>query len=162
MRMCSWKKEGTRGAVWALGLLAMVSCRDADDSTGEGSRPPEVQKEQLQKDEVATSEEFAYEDGTHPWDDNLTRAIQVEVGKRATEFTGEDIQALTSLDCSDWNIASLDGIEKLRNLEELTASSNAISDLSPLAHLKYLRVLRLDENRILDVSEVDPENRARG
>ena len=60
-----------------------------------------------------------------------------------------DMDTLETLDISNNSISTLDKIDKLKNLRELTASNNSISTLSSdLKLLNQLENLRLDGNPV--------------
>ena len=56
-----------------------------------------------------------------PWEKGIDSAIQGIIGKKTAELTQSDLAAVTKLDVSGKGIQSLVGLEKLENLEELTA-----------------------------------------
>lgn len=62
--------------------------------------------------------------------------------------------SLTELSVMNNEIATLDGIAKLPNLEILILSRNVVVDIAPLQNLTKLRFLWLDQNRIKNLSPV--------
>ena len=74
------------------------------------------------------------------------------------DYQGEDyitkntISNITSLDLSNKDISSLDGIEIFENLSDLKLSNNKIKDVTPITKLKSLFLLDLSNNDITDIS----------
>lgn len=62
------------------------------------------------------------------------------------------LEAITRLQCEDYGIEELGGIEQFTNLTELHLPGNYISNLTPLAPLKNLRVLILDLSPVEDLT----------
>ena len=60
--------------------------------------------------------------------------------------------AITRLQCEDYGIEELWGIERFTNLTELRLPGNYISDITPLASLTNLRVLDLDLSPVEDLT----------
>jgi serine/threonine protein kinase len=86
-------------------------------------------------------------------DSNLEKSVHEALGIPAeTEILAADLQTLTTLDVSQRQIASLEGLQYAVNLSQLTADGNAISDLTPLSYLGHLRALYLSDNEISDLS----------
>ena len=86
-------------------------------------------------------------------DQNLRSAILKTLKKKADEtLTEEDLRKVFILDADELEIQSLAGLEKCRNLAQLTASGNQISDLSPLSGLEWLSSLDLRGNQVRDLS----------
>ncbi|MEX2367322.1 MAG: hypothetical protein WD601_12020 [Pseudohongiellaceae bacterium] len=65
-------------------------------------------------------------------------------------------ESITLLACPDAGITSIQGIEKLSNLEQLELSDNRISDLGPLANLRNLRLVSMANNDIRSISPLMP------
>lgn len=66
-------------------------------------------------------------------------------------LTTDDYRRVVSLDGNSRRIASLEGIERLSNLEWLNLGRNRIEDLGPLRGLTRLEFLDLGDNRICDL-----------
>lgn len=66
-------------------------------------------------------------------------------------LTDKDYESIVSLDASNRKIRSIEGIQKLKNLEWLNLDNNEISDISPLSSLTKLIHLDLGMNRISDI-----------
>jgi len=62
-----------------------------------------------------------------------------------------DLLGITDLDARDLEITSLEGIQALMNLQTLRLDNNRLTDISLLAELKALRSLSLKGNQIEDV-----------
>ncbi len=89
-------------------------------------------------------------------DENLLACIQAAADERGrinplNSGAIDDVRELPNLYCPRRKIASLIGIEHLRNLEFLDVSYNSISNISPLASLSNLRSLRLNDNPVIDI-----------
>ena len=62
------------------------------------------------------------------------------------------LEEVTKLQCEDYGIEELWGIERFTDLIELQLPGNYISDITPLASLKNLRVLVLDLSPVEDLT----------
>ncbi len=69
----------------------------------------------------------------------------------AAPLSESQLLALTALDARGRGIRSLEGLERCRNLRELTLWENAVTDLAPLGALTALTYLDLDHNAISDL-----------
>ena len=67
----------------------------------------------------------------------------------------ESASDLKHLDCVDWNIQSLKGLEKYTSIETLSLWENNISDISALRKLTQLTWLELGANDIADISPIE-------
>lgn len=85
-------------------------------------------------------------------DPNLERVVRGAAGKLTGPLFLSDVEALTELDGSFAGIASLEGIEALKNLETLILIDNQITDLSPLSSLTNLQALNVQSNELSDLS----------
>lgn len=92
-------------------------------------------------------------------DRRLDEAIRKELGLErdraittapitAAPFTEAAVQKLTRLNLDGLGIRSLEGIQHLKNLEQLSIRDNEIEDLSPLQGLESLYLLDAFNNRI--------------
>lgn len=71
------------------------------------------------------------------------------------EWDGYYLDAIDELDCEDWGIADLSGIEQLTEMQYLDLEDNEIVNVSPLQSLIYLKSLDLDSNYIVDISPLN-------
>ncbi len=62
---------------------------------------------------------------------------------------------IAKLDATDRGINNLEGINHLRNLEELVLRDNRITDITPISRLTRLRELDLRGNSIADISALE-------
>ena len=86
------------------------------------------------------------------FDKNLERVIFAAIGADIDTLSARDLESITQLHASDFNIESLQGIEQLINLEELDLSVNKIDDLTPLSTLTKISTLNLRENWVADLT----------
>jgi hypothetical protein len=84
-------------------------------------------------------------------DDNLKKAVMEAIGQTEGEILGNYVLDLKILSANFENIESLEGIQSLTALEELSLTGNLIKDIKPLSTLK-LKVLEIGLNSIEDVS----------
>ncbi|KAB2496945.1 leucine-rich repeat domain-containing protein [Bacillus cereus] len=86
-------------------------------------------------------------------DKRLANIIASTLDKK-TEYSvnKEELETLTSLFLSKYNVKNLSGLEYLINLHTLDLSDNQISDISPLSSLLHLSTLYLARNQISDIS----------
>jgi len=87
-------------------------------------------------------------------DPGLEAAIRDAIGKSTGDIHDTDLVGLTSLNASERNIASLEGIQRCVDLTELYLWDNRIIDISPLSDLTNLRGLYLYINGIVDISSL--------
>ena len=86
-------------------------------------------------------------------DPNLAAAVRETLGLAANEpITEQAMQRLTTLDASNRQISSLNGLEHATQLTELYLHQNQISNIKPLAELSQLTWLALEGNEISDVT----------
>jgi internalin A len=81
-------------------------------------------------------------------DDNLSNCVSDAATMNTWEFTYQVFE----LNCFDRNILTLDGIEHLTSLTDITLWRNQIVDIAALSNLTALTYLDLDENKITDIS----------
>ena len=91
-------------------------------------------------------------------DANLERAVRKALGNPASLPTKMDLHSLTRIRAWNDSIRTLQGIEHLINLRDLSLRGNQINDLAPLAGLKNLTTLSLSSNRIYDLSPLADMN----
>jgi internalin A len=85
-------------------------------------------------------------------DKNLEAAIRdVLKHEPKVELTDEKLQNVYFLDATGKDIKDLTGLEKCKNLQELTLARNKISDIKALKELTNLISLDLSENAIKDI-----------
>ncbi len=87
-------------------------------------------------------------------DANLEARVRQLIGKPSGTITGDDVAGLTILSAVGLNIASISGIECLRDLVNLNLLNNKITDLSPVAQLANLTLLNVELNLISDISPI--------
>jgi len=85
-------------------------------------------------------------------DPGLEAAVRKAICKPTGDILDTDLLELTHLDARYFNIANLDGIERLVNLRELDLYGNQIVDIAPLSGLTNLTDLILTRNQISDIS----------
>ncbi len=89
-------------------------------------------------------------------DRGLEKAVRIALGKKSGEITVQDLASITEIHSTNCNtIASLEGIEKMVNLEVAAFPCNKIIDITPLNSLSKVRVLDLNSNKQLsDISKL--------
>jgi Leucine-rich repeat (LRR) protein len=70
----------------------------------------------------------------------------------ALQQPNAEIETISVLSCSGWEIESIEGIGTLRGLQFLDISNNRISSLAPLVELPRLSSVSATDNRIRDIS----------
>ncbi|MBC7960039.1 MAG: leucine-rich repeat domain-containing protein, partial [Vallitaleaceae bacterium] len=85
-------------------------------------------------------------------DANLEAAIRQTIDQPSGDILLSDVLNITKLDASGRRIESLDGLEKLANLEVIDISYNKIIDLSPLRNLKKIKRIYGQYNEIESLS----------
>ena len=88
-------------------------------------------------------------------DINLERVIRNEINKPYGYVLNSDLEEITSLKASREAITSLEGIEHLKNLEQLYLDDNKISDISPLLNLTKLEYVVITGNDIKDYKNLE-------
>lgn len=69
----------------------------------------------------------------------------------ALQLPNAEIETITVLSCSGWEIESIEGIETLRALQFVDISNNRINSLAPLSGLPRLSSVSATDNRIRDI-----------
>ena len=87
-------------------------------------------------------------------DPNLERGILATIGKPAPPIYLCEVQDITFLDLSNYNISDITGIEHLTALKTLILNDNNISDINPIRRLTNLTYLRLARNDIRYIDAV--------
>ncbi|TVQ35758.1 MAG: hypothetical protein EA384_15660 [Spirochaetaceae bacterium] len=88
-------------------------------------------------------------------DSGLEQAVRRQLGRERGTLALADLERITRLDAEARGIVSLEGIERLANLEQLDLRGNRIADLTPLAALARLRQLDLRDNGIVDLESAN-------
>ncbi|MGJ8690108.1 MAG: leucine-rich repeat domain-containing protein [Gammaproteobacteria bacterium] len=69
----------------------------------------------------------------------------------ALQLPNAEIETISVLSCSGWEIESIEGIALLKGLQFLDLSNNRISSVAPLSSLTRLSSLSLTNNRVRDI-----------
>ena len=85
-------------------------------------------------------------------DPNLVRAVRDAIGKPLGLLPEQDVANLATLHADCRGIASLQGIEKMTGLRELTLIGNDLDRIDPLLYLPNLRLVDLRFNTRLSTS----------
>jgi len=85
-------------------------------------------------------------------DSNLEGAVREAVGKPEGAIMSTDLESLLSLEATDRNIVSLEGLQYCTQMVSLELQRNAIVDISPLASMKTLTRLWVFGNEVEDIS----------
>lgn len=95
-------------------------------------------------------------------DSVLEKAVRKKIGKKTGEILKKDVEEIISLDITrddeNSSIYSLEGIEELSNLKNLSLENNIVTDLSPLFKIKQLDYLNVSGNPISDFSFIQKIN----
>lgn len=87
-------------------------------------------------------------------DPHLEQVIRQTLGRPHGSLSSGDLLGITDLDARDRDIRNLEGIEALANLRSLRLDNNRLVDISPLARLARLETLTLRGNEISDLSSL--------
>jgi len=87
-------------------------------------------------------------------DPGLDAAIRSHLGTIEEGISLGQLNRITTLDASSYQIKDLSGIENLPRLEVLNLENNSITDLSPLSKIDSLRELNLRNNGILSLKKI--------
>lgn len=85
-------------------------------------------------------------------DANLESLVRRTINHPTGELTKADVIGITALDGQGLGINNLEGIEALVRLSSLRLDNNRLTDISPLADLGMLETLTLRGNQISDLS----------
>jgi Leucine-rich repeat (LRR) protein/nitrous oxidase accessory protein NosD len=92
-------------------------------------------------------------DGTAMFEDaNLEAAVRVATGAAEGPLACDQVAMLGALFAEGLSISSLEGMQNLTGLTDLSFDTNQITDISPLSGLMSLGYLRLERNSITDLS----------
>tara|TARA_R110001606_G_scaffold282045_2_gene430667 strand:- start:45 stop:560 length:516 start_codon:yes stop_codon:yes gene_type:complete len=69
----------------------------------------------------------------------------------ALQQPNAEIETITVLSCSGWEIENIEGIQTLRALQFVDISNNRINSLAPLSQLRRLSSISATDNRIRDI-----------
>ncbi|RLL43655.1 TraB/GumN family protein [Oceanobacillus piezotolerans] len=86
-------------------------------------------------------------------DDKLEQALQEELHKTDKELFLSDFDEITELELAGYGIVSLDGMESLDTLENISLEENEIHDFSPLLEMEMLEEVNINGNPIDDNEE---------
>ena len=89
-------------------------------------------------------------------DPNLERVVREAIDKHDGSIYLSDVIGITRLDAEGRGIISLEGIQHLKNLEDLWLVENQVSDISPLANLTHLISLSFGYGGSNQVSDISP------
>jgi Leucine-rich repeat (LRR) protein len=89
-------------------------------------------------------------------DPNLETVVRKAIGNSVGDISPSDVAELTFLDASGREISELSGIENLTQLAELKLDENRLVDISILFQLTRIRNLSLNKNQIKDISPLSP------
>ncbi|ALU77390.1 class 1 internalin InlD [Listeria monocytogenes] len=87
-------------------------------------------------------------------DENLANAIKTTLSKPSTASAVSQVEldSVRDVTAESSNIASLEGVQYLNNLDTLVLNNNKITDLNPLAGLTKLSILEASNNQLSDIS----------
>lgn len=85
-------------------------------------------------------------------DPNLELLIRQTINRPEGVLTARDVIGITAIDAREKEVASLEGIQALSSLQTLRLDNNRLTDISPLAGLGNLETLTLRGNQISDLS----------
>lgn len=69
----------------------------------------------------------------------------------AMQQPNAELESITVLSCSGWEVENLDGIQTLRALQFVDISNNRINSLAPLSQLPRLSSINATNNSIRDI-----------
>ncbi|MBN2434555.1 MAG: CotH kinase family protein [Spirochaetes bacterium] len=87
-------------------------------------------------------------------DPGLDAAVRAHLGTIEEGISLGQLNRITSLDASSYQIKDLSGIENLQRLEVLNLENNSVTDITPLAKIESLRELNLRNNGILSLKDI--------
>ncbi|HAO6859069.1 TPA: class 1 internalin InlD, partial [Listeria monocytogenes] len=87
-------------------------------------------------------------------DENLANAIKTTLSKPSTASAVSQVEldSVRDVTAESSNIASLEGVQYLNNLDTLVLNNNKITDLNPLAGLTKLNILEASNNQLSDIN----------
>ena len=84
-------------------------------------------------------------------DKALEACIRAAMSKPSGDLMPKDLRTLTNLECQRKEIASLDGLEHLTSLKDLSLWENKALSLEPIKGLTGLTSLQLGNNKIVSL-----------
>ncbi|MBE6051835.1 MAG: hypothetical protein E7214_14605 [Clostridium sp.] len=92
-------------------------------------------------------------------DKNLKKALKKCIHKMQDyDLTKDRLETIEYLSINNMKITNLEGLQYCKNLIELDASINRITDIKPLLGLKKLKRLDLYDNKIIDIRALENLN----
>ncbi|MGL5384181.1 MAG: leucine-rich repeat domain-containing protein, partial [Culicoidibacterales bacterium] len=88
-------------------------------------------------------------------DKNLESIIEERLKKQNLPFDQNSLEQLQTLNISNANISTLDGIESCKNLRFLAASQNQITSLAPIKDLTTLEVISIWTNQLTSLAVLE-------
>jgi Leucine-rich repeat (LRR) protein len=85
-------------------------------------------------------------------DMSLRACISNALQKDESKINTSDLESIVDLACANANIASISGLEQLKNIQYLNIAGNDVSDITPLIGLKNLSWVSLYNNRVSQIS----------
>ena len=85
----------------------------------------------------------------------IEEAIRKAARKPTGELTKADLEKVTELDLRHKGLTSVEGLEKLRQLEKLILSGNQLTDVKGLEKLTQLKSLYLLSNQLTEVKGLE-------
>ena len=90
----------------------------------------------------------------------IEAAIRKAAGKPTGDLAKADLEKVTKLYISYYQLTSVKGLEKLTQLETLNLKDNELSDVKSLEKLTQLKVLRLIGNPDVTKAQIDQLQKA--
>ena len=90
----------------------------------------------------------------------IEAAIRKAAGKPTGDLAKADLEKVTKLYISYYQLTSVKGLEKLTQLETLNLKDNELSDVKSLEKLTQLKMLRLIDNPDLTKAQIDQLKKA--
>ncbi len=88
--------------------------------------------------------------GEEDWDE-----VELTPVLRIAKKQGKPYDQITTLDCSNKGLTSLEGIENLINFKELFCSDNNLTSLEGIENLSNLQVLFCSYNNLTNLKEIE-------
>jgi len=138
--------------VVAIGIAIFFTQRNNND-TQEGSNNSVQQSTSSETEKASKENSAAAKPAINPLvasvesinfpDSELKRCVLDEIKEGADSANIHNISQLTKLQCNAFKITSLEGIEKLSSLKEVTIIGSDIQDASPLSRIDSLEKIYL-------------------
>ena len=142
-------------------LLLITSCeKPSDTSAGQPSPPDSVPRsdESIAPKQKPLEPSVSIQSPSSPSQPRIFASgtigqmLKDTAGKPFGQLTVEELEAFTTLNLQRKEIDDLSGLERLQNLESLSAGQNQISSVAPLAGLEYLTQVDISSNRVTDAT----------